>query len=150
LPKRDARRVEVQSAASGGFVAGILCITALHSSGIRRLDSESPQQTHLFLHMSAFSLLKETLAFNMHLLYLDERARSWGPPVRISNGLMISSRRLVTSSIVGFRKMTTSSAYMKSLFLAVRSFRGLRSPPSVFGGSAVQRAEEPLVRRNLQ
>jgi hypothetical protein len=28
---------------------------------------------HLFLRTSAFSLLKETLAFNLHLLYLDER-----------------------------------------------------------------------------
>jgi hypothetical protein len=27
----------------------------------------------LFLRVSAFSLLKETLAFNLHLLYLDER-----------------------------------------------------------------------------
>jgi hypothetical protein len=30
-------------------------------------------ETHLFLHASAFSLLKEMLAFNLHLLYLDER-----------------------------------------------------------------------------
>jgi hypothetical protein len=29
---------------------------------------------HLFLRASAFSLLKETLAFNMRLLYLDGRA----------------------------------------------------------------------------
>jgi hypothetical protein len=28
---------------------------------------------HLFLRASAFSLLKETLAFNLRLLYLDER-----------------------------------------------------------------------------
>jgi hypothetical protein len=30
-------------------------------------------ETHLFLRVSAFSLLKEMLAFNLHLLYLDER-----------------------------------------------------------------------------
>jgi hypothetical protein len=30
-------------------------------------------ETLLFLHVSAFSLLKETLAFNLCLLYLDER-----------------------------------------------------------------------------
>jgi hypothetical protein len=30
-------------------------------------------ETHLFLRASAFSLLKETLAFNLRLLYLDER-----------------------------------------------------------------------------
>jgi hypothetical protein len=45
-------------------------------------------ETHLFLRVSAFSLLKETLAFNMRLLYVDEWARSWGPPVRIGNGLL--------------------------------------------------------------
>jgi hypothetical protein len=28
---------------------------------------------HLFLHAFDFSLLKETLAFNLRLLYLDER-----------------------------------------------------------------------------
>jgi hypothetical protein len=32
---------------------------------------------HLFLHVSAFSLLKETLAFNLRLLYLDERPGPW-------------------------------------------------------------------------
>jgi hypothetical protein len=45
-------------------------------------------ETHLFLHASAFSRLKETRAFNLCLLYLDERARSWGPPVRTGNGLL--------------------------------------------------------------
>jgi hypothetical protein len=30
-------------------------------------------ETRLFLHVSAFSILKETLAFNLRLLYLDER-----------------------------------------------------------------------------
>jgi hypothetical protein len=30
-------------------------------------------ETHLFLRTSAFSLLKEMLAFNLRLLYLDER-----------------------------------------------------------------------------
>jgi hypothetical protein len=47
-------------------------------------------ETHLFLRASAFSLLKETLAFNLRLLYLDERARSWGPSVRTCNGLLHS------------------------------------------------------------
>jgi hypothetical protein len=45
-------------------------------------------ETHLFPRASAFSLLKETLALNQHLLYLDERARSWGPPIRTSNRLL--------------------------------------------------------------
>jgi hypothetical protein len=43
---------------------------------------------HLFLRVSAFSRLKETRAFNLRLLYLDERARSWGPLVRTGNGLL--------------------------------------------------------------
>jgi hypothetical protein len=47
-------------------------------------------ETRLFLPASAFSLLMETLVLNMHLLYLDERARSWGPPVRTGNGLLHS------------------------------------------------------------
>jgi hypothetical protein len=34
------------------------------------------KETHLFLRASVFSQLKETLAFNLLLLYLDERARS--------------------------------------------------------------------------
>jgi hypothetical protein len=33
-------------------------------------------ETHLFLRASAFSRLKETRAFNLRLLYLDERDRS--------------------------------------------------------------------------
>jgi hypothetical protein len=45
-------------------------------------------ETHLFLRVSAFSLLKETLAFNMCLLYRDQGARSWGPPVKTGNGLL--------------------------------------------------------------
>jgi hypothetical protein len=45
-------------------------------------------ETHLFLRASVFSQLKETLAFNLLLLYLDERARSWGAPVRIGNKLL--------------------------------------------------------------
>jgi hypothetical protein len=47
LPKRDARGVEMESAASGGFAASILRITALYFLGMRRLDSESPQQKPL-------------------------------------------------------------------------------------------------------
>jgi hypothetical protein len=45
-------------------------------------------ETHLFPRASAVSQLKETRAFNSRLLYLGERARSWGPPVRIGNGLL--------------------------------------------------------------
>jgi hypothetical protein len=43
---------------------------------------------HLFLRASAFSLLKETRAFNLRLLYLNERARSWGPPAITDNVLL--------------------------------------------------------------
>jgi hypothetical protein len=42
----------------------------------------------MFLHAPAFSLLKATLAFDLCLLYLDERAMSWGPPVKTGNGLL--------------------------------------------------------------
>jgi hypothetical protein len=42
----------------------------------------------MFLRTFSFFLLKEMLAFNMRLLYLDERARSWGLPVRTGNGLL--------------------------------------------------------------
>jgi hypothetical protein len=42
-------------------------------------------ETHLFPRAS---LLKETLAFNLHLIYLDEWSRSWCPPVRTGNGLL--------------------------------------------------------------
>jgi hypothetical protein len=44
--------------------------------------------THLFPHASASSQLKEMRALNLRLLYLDERARSWGPPFRTGNGLL--------------------------------------------------------------
>jgi hypothetical protein len=58
-------------------------------------------ETHLFLRASAFSLLKETLAFNLRLLHLDERARSWGPPVRTGNGLY-SVHYIVGIFVTGF------------------------------------------------
>jgi hypothetical protein len=45
-------------------------------------------KTHLFPCAFASSRLKETCAFKLRLLYLDERARSWGPPVRTGNGLL--------------------------------------------------------------
>jgi hypothetical protein len=45
-------------------------------------------ETHLFPRASAFFRLKETRAFNLRLLYLDEQARSWGPPVRTGNRLL--------------------------------------------------------------
>jgi hypothetical protein len=45
LPKRDARRMEMESTTSGGFAAGILRMAALYFLGMRRLDSESPQQS---------------------------------------------------------------------------------------------------------
>jgi hypothetical protein len=45
-------------------------------------------ETYLFLRASVFSLLKETLAFNLCLIYLDEQARSCGPPARTGKGLL--------------------------------------------------------------
>jgi hypothetical protein len=42
----------------------------------------------MFLCVSAFSLLKVMRAFNLRLLYLDEQARSWGPPVKTGNELL--------------------------------------------------------------
>jgi hypothetical protein len=45
-------------------------------------------ETHLFPRVSAFSRVKETCAFNLRPLYLDERARSWGPLVRTGNGIL--------------------------------------------------------------
>jgi hypothetical protein len=45
-------------------------------------------ETHLFLRVYAFSGLKETRSFNLRLLYLDEQARFWGPPVRTGNRLL--------------------------------------------------------------
>jgi hypothetical protein len=47
LPKRDARRVEMESTTSEGFAAGILRMAAPYFLGMRRLDSESPQQKPL-------------------------------------------------------------------------------------------------------
>jgi hypothetical protein len=40
----------------------------------------------MFPRASTFSLLKETLAFNLRLLYLDERARSWDTPAGLVTG----------------------------------------------------------------
>jgi hypothetical protein len=37
---------------------------------------------------SPMSQLKQMLAVTLHLLYLDERAKFWGPPVIIGNGLL--------------------------------------------------------------
>jgi hypothetical protein len=45
-------------------------------------------ETHLFPRACTVSRLKEMLAFNPRLLYLDERARSGGPPVSTSNRLL--------------------------------------------------------------
>jgi hypothetical protein len=45
-------------------------------------------ETHLFPCASDDSQLKETRSFNLHLLYLDERAKTWGPPVSTGNGLL--------------------------------------------------------------
>jgi hypothetical protein len=45
--KSYARRMKMEPAASGGFAASILRITALYFLGMRRLDSESPQQKPL-------------------------------------------------------------------------------------------------------
>jgi hypothetical protein len=56
---------------------------------------------HLFLRASAFSLLKETLAVNLRLLYLDQRP---GPGVHRS-GLVTTfytSRYIVDIFVMGF------------------------------------------------
>jgi hypothetical protein len=45
-------------------------------------------ETHLFSRASAVSLLKETCSVNPRLLYLDERAKFWSPPVSIGNELL--------------------------------------------------------------
>jgi hypothetical protein len=58
-------------------------------------------ETHLFLRASAFSLLKETLAFNLRLLYLDERP---GPGAHWS-GLVTdfyTARYIVGIFVMGF------------------------------------------------
>jgi hypothetical protein len=41
----------------------------------------------LFPRSYAVTRLKETHAVNPRLLYLDELAKFWGPPVSIGNGL---------------------------------------------------------------
>jgi hypothetical protein len=57
----------------------------------------------LFLRAFAFSLLKETLAFNMRLLYLDERARSWGPPVNFNPPCQLHPSSPLTSTLVAIQ-----------------------------------------------
>jgi hypothetical protein len=55
----------------------------------------------MFLHASAFSLLKETLSVNLHLLYLDERP---GPGAHRS-GLVTgfyTARYIVGIFVTGF------------------------------------------------
>jgi hypothetical protein len=56
---------------------------------------------HLFLHVSAFSLLKQTLSVNLRLLYLDERP---GPGAHRS-GLVTgfyTARYIVGIFVTGF------------------------------------------------
>jgi hypothetical protein len=45
-------------------------------------------ETHLFSRAPAVSRLKETRAVNPRLLYLDGRAKFWGPSVSTGNGLL--------------------------------------------------------------
>jgi hypothetical protein len=90
----QSREMAVSLGPQGILVTGMKTdpITMKLTSETRSVKPASPlprrNETHLFLRASAFSLLMETLAFNMRLLYLDERARSWGPPVRTINGLL--------------------------------------------------------------
>jgi hypothetical protein len=58
-------------------------------------------ETHLFLRASAFSLLKETLAFNMRLLYLDERARPGAHRSGLVTGFY-TARYIVGMFVIGF------------------------------------------------
>jgi hypothetical protein len=51
--------------------------------------------------MSAFSLLKETLAFSLRLLYLDERARSWAHQSGLVTGIY-TARYIVGIFVTGF------------------------------------------------
>jgi hypothetical protein len=56
---------------------------------------------HLFLRASAFSLLKETLAFNLCLLYLDE----WPGPGAHRTGLVTgfyTARYIVGIFVTGY------------------------------------------------
>jgi hypothetical protein len=86
------RTQEAEEAAASRSLASRRPATPLAASGLHGHETASPlsrrNETHLFLRTSSFSLLKETLAFNLRLLYLDERARSWGLPVRTVNGLL--------------------------------------------------------------
>jgi hypothetical protein len=50
--------------------------------------------------MSAFSLLKEMLASNLRLLYLDERVRSWGH--RSGGNGIFTARYIVGIFVTGF------------------------------------------------
>jgi hypothetical protein len=59
-----------------GFVAGILRITALHSLGIRRLDSESPQQKYTNLEIDLDKASKNKATINI-LLAECRFLKSW-------------------------------------------------------------------------
>jgi hypothetical protein len=56
---------------------------------------------HLFIRVSAFSLLKELLVFNPRLLYLDERP---GPGAHRSGLVMgfYTARYIVSTFVTGF------------------------------------------------
>jgi hypothetical protein len=55
----------------------------------------------MFLRAYAFSLLRETLAFNLCLLYLDERARFWAHRSRLVTSFY-TSRYIVDMFVTGF------------------------------------------------
>jgi hypothetical protein len=57
--------------------------------------------TLLFLRASAFSLLKETLAFNLRLLYLDERPGSGAHRSGLVTGFY-TARYIVGIFVTGF------------------------------------------------
>jgi hypothetical protein len=56
---------------------------------------------HLFLRAFAFSLLKETLAFNLRLLYLDERPGPGAHQLGLVTGFYIA-RYILGIFVMGF------------------------------------------------
>jgi hypothetical protein len=58
-------------------------------------------ETHLFLRASAFSLLKETLAFNLRLLYLYERLGTGANQSGLVTGFY-TARYIVGIFVTGF------------------------------------------------
>jgi hypothetical protein len=56
---------------------------------------------HLFVRASAFSLLKETLVFNLRLLYIDERPGLGAHPSGLVMGFY-TARYIVGIFVTGF------------------------------------------------